>query len=443
MYNKVILDRPLRQKLKLATVIIVLILIIIAICLLTLRAISVKNYSGQVAKIEGVIEKINYDEEDNSTEIVINGTNYNANRISRFNEDLNLDDLQNQTVTLFITQTQVGKTPWVLGIEKDGQVLVDYNKVIEQGREENRNLMIWFGVCAGILFVAACGVYIWRMRINPTKEYDLAQKYAEFSLARQPSCPEYKKFFIYLLIYCIVVLICTTTIAVVCESVDNETVRIAVGASLGGIALLSTAGFLSLMPLWLFKKEREFYAKNFPFDFTDVSHIPMRKKFKKQLQEELNDERAMYPHRYGDGGNGYTVEFSEMGLKFFDFDGIVEGNNPTTEDVFGVQDAEHDAKCLLCTIDYKTLNFEAMPFYRKKDHPLTVVIKSRLNESDLPDALKPANENEIANDVHIVLDSNLLATLRHFNVSVENLDYILDNKEQLIAQHCGRFAKNK
>ena len=442
MYNKVILEKPLRHILKLAIFIIVVFVIVFAINLLILRAISVKNYSGQVAEIEGVVENINYDEENNNAEIVINGIKYNANAINRFSEDLHLDDLKNKTVTLYLTQTQVGKTQWVLGIKQEDQVLVDYNKVIEQGREENRNLMIAFGVVTGVLFVAACGVYVWRMRITPTKEYDLAQKYAEFSMTRQPSCPEYKKFFIYLLIYIIVVISCTATIGIVCEYVDNETVHIAVGVSLGGIALLATVGFLSLMPLWLFKKEREFYAKNFPFDFSDVSHIPMRKKYKEQLQTELNNEQVLHPHRYGDGGSGYTVEFSEMGLKFYDFESVDEYDSPTTEDVFGIQDAERDAKCLLCTLDYSTLNFEALPFYRKTHHPLVVVIKSRLNETDLPDALNPTSANENCNDVHIVLDSNLLETLRHFNVPVENLDYILNNKEQLIAENCGRFKKH-
>ena len=442
MNNKITLERPLRRRLKVALVTLLIFTVVFAVNILTLRSVSVKNYSGQVVEVTGEIQQVNYHEDDNGVDIVVDGTKYNANRLAQYTDDLNLDELQNQTVTLYVTKTQVGKVPWVLGIKQADQLLVDYNQVIEQGKEENRETMIVFGVCAGVCFVAACGVYIWRMRVSPTKQYDLAQKYAEYNMSRQPSCPEYKKFFIMLLIYLVVFVALSTTIGIVCDYVDNETIRIAVCASLGALGLICTAGILLVAPLWLFKKEREFYAKNFPFDFTDVSHIPMRKKFKEQLQNELNTERALHPHRYGDGG-AYTVEFCENGLKFYDFDLLYSEEIPNTEDVFEIQDAEHDAKCLLCVIDYQTLNFEALPFYRKTNRPLTVVIKSRLKESDLPDELKPKSENENANDVHIILDSNLLATLRHFNVHVENLDYILDNKEQLIAENCAMKGKRQ
>lgn len=435
MNNKIKLQSPLRQRLKVAMITILIFAVVFAVNVLTLRSVSAKNYSGQVVEVTGEIQEVNFHEDDNGIDIVVNETKYNANRVSQYNDELNLDELKNQTVTLYVTKTQVGKIAWVLGIKHGEQVLADYELVIEKGREENRETMIVFGVCAGVCFVAACGLYVWRMRISPTKEYDLAQKYAEYNLARQPSCPEYKKFFIMLLIYLVVFVLLTTTIGIICEYVDSQTIQITICASLGGVILLCTIGLLLIAPLWLFKKEREFYAKNYPFDFTDVSHIYMRKKFKEQLQNELNAERELHPHRYGDGG-GYTVEFCEEGLKFYDFDLLYPDEAPNTEDVFGVEDAEHDTKCLLCTIDYQTLNFEALPFYRKTNRPLTVVIKSRLSESDLPDELKPKSENENANDVHIILDSNLLATLRHFNVSVENLDYILDNKEKLIAENC-------
>ncbi|MCH5157105.1 MAG: hypothetical protein J1G02_04430 [Clostridiales bacterium] len=415
--------------------------VVFAVNLLTLRSLSVKNYSGEVIEVTGEIQEVNYHDDDNGVDIVVNGTKYNANRLAAYNGDLNLDELKNQTVTLYITKTQVGKISWVLGLMQGDQVLADYKQVIEQGRDENRNTMIVFGVCAGVCLAAACGVYVWRMRISPTKEYDLAQKYAEYNLARQPSCPEYRIFFMCLLIYTIVVIACMTTIGIVCDSVDNETIPVAIGVSLGGIALLCTIGMLIIIPLWIFKKEREFYVSNFPFDFSDVSKIPMRKKFKEQLQAELNTERELHPHRYGDGGNGYTVEFSETGLKIYDFDALYNDETPNTEEVFGVQDTERDERRLLCVMDYQTLNFEALPFYRKTNKPMAVVIKSRLNESDLPDALKPKSENENANDIHIIFDSNLLATLRHFNVPVENLDYILDNKEQLIAENCAGRKK--
>lgn len=435
MNNKIIMERPLRRRLLTALIAIVVFMVAFAINLLVLRAISAKNYSGHVNEVLGVVEEVNHDEDDDGVSIVVNGTRYNANTVARFTENLRLDELLNQTVTLYTTQTQVGNTPWVLGIKQGDELLADYESVIAAGKEENKEVMTVFGICAGISFVAACGVYVWRLRVPATAEYDLAQKYSEYSFARQPNCPEYKWLWKYILIYLSYTLIYAIVTALVGSVVKNTATQIAVSVSLSVVFVVGTVGVFAVLN-WVVKKEREFYVKNFPFDFTDVSHVFMRKKFKEQLQAELNAEHAEHPHRYGDGGNGYTVEFSDTGLKFYLYDEYDE--EPSAESVFGEQEG---ATKYLCTVDYATLNFEALPFYRKKDHPLTVVIKSRLNDWDLPDELKPSSTVERINDVHIVLDSNLLASLRQFDVSVENLQYILDNKEQLIQENCSRRKK--
>lgn len=432
MNNKIQLENPLRQRLTIAMITLIVFVIVCGINLLIMRAISTKNYNGQVIELTGEVQQVILDEDESKHEIVVDDISYNANTVARFCQDLDLDTLLHQTVTLYLTQTQVGKTPWVLGIKIDDKILADYEEIIALGREDNRKLMIAFGIAACVLFAAACGVSIWRMKVSPTREYDLAQHLSKFCMARQPNCPEYKKYFWYLLICMVVIVLSTTAIGIVGDYVKNETVQIAICSSLGALVLLDVTLLLVIPTLWLYKKERKFYADNFPFDFTDVSHIRMRKKFKEQLQQELNAERATYPHRYGDGGNGYTVEFTNEGLKLYDFDLLDPYETPTTEEVFGIEDAEHNAQCLICTIDYQTLNFEALPFYRKAMFPLTIVIKSRLDKDSAP--------NELETDVHLVLDSNLLASLQQFNVSVENLQYILDNKKQLISQNCGKIA---
>lgn len=439
MRNKVILPRPLRKRLTVALVLLLVFTLVFAGTLLLLRAVSVKDYNGKVTEVTGELQEIIY-VEDNNVRIIVNDVTYIANPVNRFAENLNLEELLHQTVTVYVSQTQVGKMPLVLGIKLEEQVLADYERIIELAQAENREVMITMGILAGICFAVACGVYVWRLRTAPTKEYDMAEKFAEFSMSRQPWCPEYKKYFLFMLIYLVVFVLLATTIGIVGECVDNETVQIAVGASLGGVIFISTIVLIPVLTLWLYKKERGFYVKNFPFDFTDVSHITMRKKFKEQLQAELREEREKYPHRYGDGGNyDFTLEFSDTGLKIYNFELLDPYDTPSTDDVFGIQDVERETKCLVCTMDYQTLNFEALPFYRKTHHPLTVVIKSRLDFTQLPDSLNP----EEMNDLHIILDSNLLATLRHFNVPVENLDYILENKEQLIKENCARFTKSK
>lgn len=440
MNNKVTLNNPLRQKLKLALLLLITLTIIFAGTLLLLRATSTRDYNGNATEITGELQEIIYVEEDNVRVVVDNNT-YIANPVNRFADGLNWEELLHQNVTLYVSQTQVGKMHLVLGVKCNEQVLADYERVTELALEENRQVMIAFGIFTGVCFVAACGVYVWRMRLSTTKEYDLAQKYAEFCLSRQPSCPQYRNFFSCLLLYTVIIISCTTAIGIVCDCVDDVTIQIAVSATLGGIVVLCTVGILLLMPLWLFKKEREFYVKNYPFDFTDVSKIPMRKKFKEQLQAELTAERSKHPHRYSDGGNyDFTVEFSDSGLKIYNFEQYNAYDTPATDDVFDIEDTERDAKCLVCTVDYQTLNFQALPFYRKTHHPLAVVIKSRLTLANLPKELYRA-DNEKMNDIHLILDSNLLATLRHFNVPVENLEYILENKEQLIAENCAGKKK--
>ena len=438
MNNKVILPNPLRQKLKLALFLLIIFTVVFAGTLLLLRAVSVKDYNGNVTEITGELQEIIYVEEDN-VRIVVDGNTYTVNPVNRFTENLNWEELTHQTVTLYVSQTQVGKIRLVLGVKQGDNVLADYEQIVKLAQEENREVMITFGVMTGVVFVATCGVYVWRLKLSPNKEYNLAQKYSEFSLSRHPSCPEYKKFTVFMLVFVALIVLITTTIGIVCECVDELAVQIAVGASLGGVVLFGTATLLLIIPLWLFKKEREFYAKNYPFDFSDVSQIPMRKKFKEHLQAELKKEREKYPHRYSDGGNYLTVEFSDGGLKLYDIERLYIGDDTyTAEDVFDLEDDERDEKCLVCTIDYQTLNFEALPFYRKTHHPLTVIVKSRLSITDLPTVL---HDYEISNDIHLILDSNLLATLRQFDVPVENLDYILDNKETLIAQNCAGKKK--
>ena len=74
MNNKIILERPLRQRLRLALFVIIIFIFVFAINLLILRAVATKNYSGQVIEITGEIQEINHDDDDDSVEIVFNDT---------------------------------------------------------------------------------------------------------------------------------------------------------------------------------------------------------------------------------------------------------------------------------------------------------------------------------------------------------------------------------
>ena len=87
------------------------------------------------------------------------------------------------------------------------------------------------------------------------------------------------------------------------------------------------------------------------------------------------------------------------------------------------------------TLTYGELNFEAIAHYRRNDHPMMIIIKSRLTKTDLPE--------EFVNDLHIALDVNVLKTVQTFNVPVENLQYLLDNKKALMLENCRKKKRAK
>ncbi len=208
-----------------------------------------------------------------------------------------------------------------------------------------------------------------------------------------------------------------------------------------------------MLLFWLGKEEINFYDKNFPFDFSDISHIQMRKKAKEELQQQILKEYAEHPDTFADGGNGYDVTFDEKGVTLTLQMPLWDENEesafpqqtemPSADAVFGENSVtdingktEINFNKTIMSFTYEQLNFEALAHFRKNIHPMTVIIKSRLNRTDdFPE--------EFVNDIHIALDINLLNTLKKFNIKVENLDYLLQNKKQLMLENCLTFSKNK
>ena len=65
-----------------------------------------------------------------------------------------------------------------------------------------------------------------------------------------------------------------------------------------------------------------------------------------------------------------------------------------------------------------------------------IIIKSRLKpQVDFPE--------DLVNDLHIAFDVNLQNTINAFNVPVENLDYLLENKKRLMLANCYKKTKIK
>lgn len=412
MYNKVNVPNPKRQIIKLALFLLILVMALALVVLFTYRALDTRNYNGRVKEVSGTILRVEQDEDD--TLITLdNGVTYNANYISN-HFDFDLNSLKNKQVTFYLPEKQVGGDDikaWILGIKQGDETVVDYLEVIAVGKAEAQTAMIICGIVAGVFGIAAIALFLLRTRINPVKEVDLYKAFCEFTRQRQPSCPQYKHLNVAIFIYLGVLLLVCAAIGIVCSLVDVLAVQISVAVALCAIYVGCTVALI-VYANKLVQKEREFYAQNFPFDLDDITHMPAygkQKQFKEKMQAEILEERAKFPHRYSDAGNGYLVDFTENGVDLYD-----------EESAFLMP---------VFKIDYRQLNFQALPYYRKKDHPLTVIIKSRITDnSELP--------QEMENDLHFILDSNLLATLQQFDVEVENLQYVLDNKAQLMQENC-------
>lgn len=432
MYNKVLTENPLYKRLRMACVLLFLFAVVFAAVVTVIGLTNSRNLNGSVNEITGVVTFAGEDDNDNYVMELDGDTTYVANPIKGYIEDW--DSLVGQTVTIVIPQTQLSSSnSWVLGVKIGENVVVDYNDVTEQMRNDNKIVLAIFGTLVGALIAASGLVYFWQKKTSATLEKELSHAYCEYMFTRQPCSPIYRKLSFVTLAYVIFVVVYAIAISVVTQFVTSEIAVMIVGICITILFLLFTVTYLVVGLYWLPKKEREYYAKNYPFDFTDISHIVMRKRVKAELQKELIEEREKYPDRYGDGGNGYLVEFCKDGLKLF-LENPDTQDAPSAQEVFGEGGDTPSSNELICTIDYDTLNFEAIAHYRKKDRPLMVVVKSRLSKTDdLP--------TDMENDIHILLDVHLLKSLRKYNVQVENLDYILENKAQLIQLNCKKSDK--
>ena len=413
------------------------------ILLFTFRGMNTHNYNGNVKEVSGTVMSIDIDEDDNSINLTLsNNVAYNANPIRTRCPDFDLDTLLGKEVTLFLPESQVGEgniPTWILGVKQGDVMLVDYNEVIAAGRAENNLGMTITGALAGVFGAISIGLFAsLKLRPDKGKSVNFYEIYAEIVSTRQHDCPEYKHLTAITVLYLVLtVLLIGLPLGIIETLTDNVATQISVGVSLCVVFLGVSVGFI-VYAFKLAKKERDFYAENFPFDMDDVSHLhaygSKQQKQREELQRQLREEREKYPHRYYDAGNGCRVDFTQDGVEILDDEASF--STPGADFVFGEGAETEQVERVICKLTYAQLNFEALPYYRKKDHPLTVIIKSRIADSSgLPE--------DIEADLHLALDVNLLATLQRFGVEVENLQYILDNKAQLISENCTVRKKRK
>lgn len=443
MKNTILTQSKIRTSLQAVITVLIIFCIMMVFMLVSFKQVGDITLSGETAEVTGVITKI-----DGSEVTLDNGKEYNV-----VCDKVEMNDYLNKEVTLITPLETYSSNPWILGLVVNGETLVNAQENLAEHKESNDSGILASAVITGVLAVALCVVIVWFINSKRVEEKPLLHAYCETFAQRQPGSPSTKSTAIAIIVW--LVLITALTIITPFVASDAETAEYMTATDFILLGLWLVVFFGGLIPFIVltkiaFRKEVEMYAEKFPFDFTDITHIRMKKAMKEQLQKDLIADREKHPHLYGDGGNGYDVTFEQGGVVLtppFYEDELPETEdkteyifsdmpkNETSSEVFEGMGAPIE-KPNAIRLSYERLNFEAVAHYRRNTKPLMVVIKSRIaDNSDLP--------QEFQNDLHLLLDVHLLKTLQTFNVPVENLQYILDNKFQLMKENCFGRKKQK
>lgn len=437
MNNTITFSNPNRQKTKLAVYIMLIFVVLFLVFEILNIMILRTTLNGMVRSVDGILTEAKTDDDGDVGTVKLDGVEYNA--IFTEYGDINLNDYIGKSVTLVIPQSQFGNgDKWAVGFIADDMTLVDGQTVIENKTREYKLLMLCIGIIGAVFALAAVVLVVLTAKMPKTKEYSVAQGFCIFSLPKQKSAPQTKRAIIFMLVFGVIIGLSLLGIMALSEY-EKEMSRAAFIATAVclSVAAVSCAAGIALVYEWSMKKNIEFYDKNFPFDFSDISHAPLRKVVKEQLQNNIIAERQKHPHRYGDGGNGFWVDFTSDGVELRIEEDCECDESLPQENVFeefeSGEENLRDGGEFVGKLSYEQLDFEALPFYFKQ-YPLAVVIKSRLKDGVVyPDGL--------VNDLHFMLDSNLLSTFGEFGVKAENLEHILDNKKRLMLDN-RRKAKN-
>lgn len=430
MINTVEVPNKRRQKVKPGLICGIALGLVFAIILSIFICVHVMDLNGKLYAHNVTIKKVSDQETSLITE---NDKLFSLDKLD--NSGISWKDYIGKDVILIVTAQQFGSIPYVLGLIDNGKTIIDYNITLSRERAENIIFIVSLALLMSLSF--ACSGYIFRF-IRKTKKTEIVSvdDYAWRTCAhKQPMTPKRKTYSKCILVFIFLILFATGIVQRVSENhpIESETV-IVWGLFIGAVLFITLFSTLSVIKVFP-KDEIKFYSYNFPFNFDDVSHLPLKKNEKAQLQHQLRANRANNPDGFFDYGNGFKTVFTSEGLYLHEEDFIADMEK-RTQGVFEDFDNEEIANRALDTlIPYSELNLIALPKYRKYDHMFGVVIKSRLDETKI-------NTQSIQYDIHYVLDSNLLRTLKKFNVKVQDLEYILNNKEKLMRINCPKSKDN-
>ena len=434
MQNKISDVNPFYARLKTSTFVVFLLAIILAMPIVSIALINANNLNGQVTEVTGTVTKVT--EDDDVLLLELDGENrYTVEPVRDKMDDW--DVLSGQTVTLILPQKQLRGDRWVLGIKQGDETLIDFEQTIKDKIAENTLLLIIFGILVGLFLIGSALLYAWQKKTPPTVEKEIAHVLCESVLFVQPCGPLYRKNNWLLIAYLTMTLAFCIALCIV-GTVGSELATIIVAIVLCTLFAAASVGLMVYTLVYLPKKEREYYAEHYPFHSYDEHVGGILRKRAKEMQERLLAQRKAFPHRYCDGSSGLLCDFTEKGVVLFDEDPDSEGLAPTANEVFGEGGDSPEGVHNMCELTYEELNFEAVPYYRPQNRPLFIVIKSRLEKT-----VTLHNGAELEHDIHIIFNADLLETLKHFGVQVENLDYLLENKAQLMEENCPRSKSKK
>lgn len=431
MKNTVLFPPKSRQIFKAIFCLSVLLGVVFGIATYAIVRIADTNLDGRVTQVTGTCT--NFGEE--GLFVKVNGevnvykdgplhTTLVKNNIA--NED-NVNDyfksLVGKEVSFCIPQNPYDdKILWMLSLTVDGVVVATTEQVFADEEEENRTIRIVFTALIAVCAATACVSMILRVNTPALKEYDLTQKFAEHFADRQPLPKQVRLSIIFVIALCVPV-VAFTVVGICSEVVQNFDDII----FLYVLAATSIVAIATVIPCVVIAKKNnvKYYADKFPFDFSDADNYPLiRKKDRAEFQKALDKFKAENPDTYADGGNLYSVKFTDNCLQMFDAIFDEDEGDETLEDIFAEAPRPQTPAF---TIDYDKLNWQAVPFYGLNHRPLTVVIRSRLQ----PD---PSFPEQFTNDIQLLLEKDLVESLHKFNVQVEGLEEILQNKAELLKQ---------
>lgn len=426
MDNFVMLGNPKRKYLALGVLVAVVLGVLCLAVGFTINGIFVNNLNGQVVRYDGVVASVSQDKL-----LTLKGGQAFSYAVCDYAK-YDFDQLTGKSVTV-ISPTSHFLSPsngWLLGLEVDGQTVIDYNDTISYATQRDEGVKTGVFVGALACGIVACAIFIVRANMSPQREYQLSYLLANEAVFRQPFCPQKRKFsWVPSVLVCVDVLSFALFWAYFCswiEAVSNNDVSQSLTLStfvFCGVFLLCTAlsvvGFLKHAK-YVNDKQVQFYKSNFPFDYSNVSCLPIRKKVKQELQAKLTEWRNQHPFTHSAIGNGYQAVFTQDGVLLYDDQDVEDAN----KDVFDLQDLQQP----IVSLPYSQLHLQAKIYYFSKPYRCAVVVQSNLDEQ--------YSKQDLWCDLLFAYDVHLANTLAHFGVQVEGLQQTLDDLPLLMQRHC-------